>query len=340
MAAIKTAAQLAEMAIDVAKNYKTLYVRGCFGAPMNESNKARYIAHHEYNGQAERTRMINAATADTFGFDCVCLIKSLLWEWKGDKSKRYGGATYKANNVPDINADAMINVCKETSTDFSKIEIGEAVWKPGHIGIYVGNGLAVECTPIWKNGVQITACNRTISGYNRRDWKKHGKLPYVSYNGQDEETSKQQETSTSKAPSFKVGDVVQFTGSKHYASANAANGPACKPGKAKVTAISKGAKHPYHVIAVSGKGSNVYGWVDVADVKACSEAQSFKVGDKVKCNAGVTKYSNGSRMASWVPSSVLYVREVQNGGKILLVSTEPTKAVYTGRVNASDVHKI
>lgn len=73
---------------------------------------------------------------------------------------------------------------------------------------------------------------------------------------------------------------------------------------------------------------------------ASGSAESFKVGDKVKCNAGVTKYSNGSRMASWVPGSVLYVRQVESNGKILLISTELTKPVYTGRVKASDVHKI
>lgn len=73
---------------------------------------------------------------------------------------------------------------------------------------------------------------------------------------------------------------------------------------------------------------------------ASGSAESYKVGDKVKCNAGVTKYSNGSRMASWVPGSVLYVRQVESNGKILLISTDPTKPVYTGRVKASDVHKI
>ena len=75
----------------------------------------------------------------------------------------------------------MIKVCKEISTDFSKIEIGEAVWMEGHIGVYVGDGLAVECTPKWDNKVQITACNRAVSDYNRRNWTKHGKLPYVTY---------------------------------------------------------------------------------------------------------------------------------------------------------------
>lgn len=74
-------------------------------------------------------------------------------------------------------------------------------------------------------------------------------------------------TGTSKKDlAFGVGDVVQFTGSKHYANANASTGPACKPGKAKVTAISKGAKHPYHLVRVNGAGSTVYGWVDADKV--------------------------------------------------------------------------
>ena len=67
---------------------------------------------------------------------------------------------------------------------------------------------------------------------------------------------------------------------------------------------------------------------------------TFAVGDKVKCNAGVKKYSNGQNMASWVPTALLYVRAVESKGEILLVSTEPTKKAYTGRVKASDVHKV
>lgn len=72
--------------------------------------------------------------------------------------------------------------------------------------------------------------------------------------------------STGSAGGHKVGEIVNFTGSKHYASANATSGPACKPGKAKITQVSSGAKHPYHLIAESGGGSTVYGWVDAADI--------------------------------------------------------------------------
>ena len=205
--------ELANKLKDIAKNYKTLYVMGCFGAPMTASNKKRYTQNHSYNRQASRTAMINAASADTFGFDCVCLIKGVLWGWKGEKNAVYGGASYACNGVPDIGADTMITVCKNVSTDFSKIEIGEAVWMEGHIGVYVGDGLAVECTPRWDNKVQITACNRSVSGYNRRNWTKHGRLPYVTYTQQ---TQPSEPSNPATPSSFKKGDLVKITGTKYY----------------------------------------------------------------------------------------------------------------------------
>lgn len=65
---------------------------------------------------------------------------------------------------------------------------------------------------------------------------------------------------------IKVGDVVQFAGGPHYKSATTASSSGSpKAGPAKVTAISKGAKHPYHVIHTDSK-SSVYGWVDADKV--------------------------------------------------------------------------
>lgn len=66
---------------------------------------------------------------------------------------------------------------------------------------------------------------------------------------------------------YKVGDVVQFTGTKHYTSAAGTSGSTAKPGPAKITAISQNAKHPYHVIHTDST-STVYGWVDAADISA------------------------------------------------------------------------
>lgn len=183
---------------DVANNYKTLYVMGCFGAPMNVRNKTRYCKNHPYNQQASRTKMIQNASSDTFGFDCVNLIKGILWGWNGDLNKTYGGASYKTHGVPDVSADGMIKLCTDLSTDFTKIEVGEAVWTNGHIGVYIGDGLAIECTPAWKNKVQITACNCTKAGYNTRHWKKHGKLPYINYDVTDVPNKIELTTNTEK----------------------------------------------------------------------------------------------------------------------------------------------
>lgn len=65
------------------------------------------------------------------------------------------------------------------------------------------------------------------------------------------------------------GQIVQFTGCRHYTSSSEnGSGKACKPGKAKVTAVNLGSAHPYHLVAVSGGGSTVYGWTDVVDIKS------------------------------------------------------------------------
>jgi len=181
--AVMTNIEFVERAKKIANEYKTLYVMGCFGAPMNAKNKVRYCNNNAYNMQPNRTKLIKEATTDTFGFDCVCLIKGILWGWCGDKNKTYGGATYCSNGVADVGADKMITMCTDISSNFNDIVAGEVVWLQGHIGIYIGDGLVVECTPIWKDGVQITAVSNIGKkvGYNHRKWTKHGKLPYIEY---------------------------------------------------------------------------------------------------------------------------------------------------------------
>lgn len=180
---IKTGKELALAAKAVAENYKTIYAKGCFGWPMMEKNKSRAIASYAYNAKEERARRIHSADENVFAFDCVCMIKALFWGWEGNSSHIYGGATYVSGGVPDVNANQMMALCSDTSEDFEGIEAGEVVWLSGHIGIYIGQGLAVECTPKWDDGVQITAVHNIgkKTGFNGRTWVKHGKLPFVTY---------------------------------------------------------------------------------------------------------------------------------------------------------------
>lgn len=94
--------------------------------------------------------------------------------------------------------------------------------------------------------------------------------------------------STDVQGAFKVGDIVEFKGYKHYSTANASKGTSVKPCRAKVTQVYKTGKHPYHVRAANSLGaftSGVYGWVDAADLAPIDE---IKAGDKVKVLNAVT----------------------------------------------------
>ena len=96
------------------------------------------------------------------------------------------------------------------------------------------------------------------------------KFPYIATEVNKKLTSA--ETTQKPAESVKhfVGELVSFTGGKHYASTNASSGYTVKACRAKVTAISSGGKHPVHLRAVDSKGnftSGVYGWVDTNTIK-------------------------------------------------------------------------
>ena len=179
---------LVDKAVDIAKNYETTYIWGGIGLPITAATIQRAEKAYSKNttaGYAAAAKKLSG-NPKAFYFDCIGLIKAILWGWNGDNSKTYGGAKYASNSVPDIGADATITKCSEVSTKFTNSMVpGEVVWCKGHIGIYIGDGLAVECTPKWQNGVQVTAVGNLgkKSGYNTRYWTKHGKLPWVDYSG-------------------------------------------------------------------------------------------------------------------------------------------------------------
>lgn len=110
-----------------------------------------------------------------------------------------------------------------------------------------------------------------------------------------EESEEQEDEPIQKPGSVAVGDIVTFNGTTHYASANSSKAVSCRPGKARVTQIYPTGKHPYHLVRVSGGTSNVYGWVDAADIWELgqTEEESFEVGDIVEFT-GNTHYTTAN----------------------------------------------
>lgn len=109
-------------------------------------------------------------------------------------------------------------------------------------------------------------------------------------------------TTTSSSAELKYGenDIVDFTGTVHYTSANAVSGSACKAGVARVSKTAKGS-HPYHLIRVSGGGSTVYGWVDEADIKGLHKENTTDETDKQ--TGGTTMGFTNSSLVSYTKIS-------------------------------------
>ena len=196
---LMTSAAFCAKAVDITDNCKTSYMLGPWGWPATDKMITRATTQGS-NAKTNRQWLsqANAIKDEGFLFDCVGLLKGILWGWKGDLSRTYGGAGYACNGVPDYDTKQMIDHCLEVSTDFSAIVPGEAVWMDGHIGVYVGGGVVVEATPKWKGGVQrSTLANvsaKLISGAaGTRRWTKHGKLPWVDYAAQENKTEEDED---------------------------------------------------------------------------------------------------------------------------------------------------
>lgn len=153
--------------------------------------------------------------------------------------------------------------------DWDDNGVGDNTGSADHIGIVISVSGGV---------IKVIEGNKSNAvGY--RDLAVNGKYirgfvtPKYSSKATKEEAPK---PSGNGGGSYNIGDIVNFTGCLHYTSSTA-NGVAygCKAGQAKVTNKAEGAVHPYHLQAISGKGSTVYGWVNAGDI-------SGKTGGSVK----------------------------------------------------------
>ena len=155
-------------------NYKSYYAYGAFGAPANKKNKVRY-------------NVPDAVSPTTFLFDCSGFAyRALPWGWCGALDRAYGGALYPVagDDLYPLTTGDICSICTDVSKDFSNILPGEVLYMKGHVGIYIGEGKALECTSKWENKILISQVSNvsTSTGIKyKRKWLKHGKLPFINY---------------------------------------------------------------------------------------------------------------------------------------------------------------
>lgn len=135
--------------------------------------------------------------------------------------------------------------------------------------------------------------------------------------------------------SFNVGDTVRFAGNAQYTSSYSGGvKKAAKPCKARITAISKGKPHPYHVV-----GDFVHGWVDAVDIGASTS--EIKEGDTVKFNGNIHYTSSyaGAKGYSCKGGTAVVKKIVRNNPHPYLLHHTGKGCTVEGWTDAKDVEK-
>lgn len=194
--------------------------------------------------------------------------------------------------------------------DWSDTGNGDNMNAPDHVGIVVS--VSGNTTKVIEGNMSNAVGYRTIA-INGRYIRGFGLPDYAS---KADGTPDKEETAR-PAAGLAVGDIVDFAGAVHYASANDTNAYACKPGKAKVTQICAGAKHPYHLVNEPGGGSSVYGWVNSADIRQAAPAvPQITAGSTVRVKEGAKTYTGGT-LAAFVYGREHTVKEISGDRAVI-----------------------
>ena len=151
------------------------YVWGTYGTVLSpDFLESKIIQYPDEVGGKEdfiRENWLGKRTAD-----CVGLIKGYSWY---DTASQM--TILVSNGMPDIGADTMYENATEKGTIDTIPEIpGLAVWKEGHIGVYIGEGKVVEAYGTTSGVIRSELANG--------GWTHWLKIPYITYLEQEDTT--------------------------------------------------------------------------------------------------------------------------------------------------------
>ena len=171
-----TNTQLVEFCREVFEK-KWVYWYGTCGYRCTESlynsKRRQYPSHYT---DSRKSGYMADIRAGKWCADCVGMIKAFFWS--GGVCE--GQSHYASNGCPDVSANGMIDLCRTTGPIGSIPDIpGLVVWKPGHIGVYIGGGYTIEM-----RGFAYDCVKRKVTA---GPWTKWGKLPMLDYAGKEPE---------------------------------------------------------------------------------------------------------------------------------------------------------
>ena len=147
------------------------YVWGTYGNILTESLFAYKLKQYP-DGVGNYKDFIHANWLGRRTADCVGLIKGYGWLDASSGAIRYG-----TNGMPDYGANQMYQSAAVKGDMSTMPEIkGLAVWKPGHIGVYIGGGYVVEAM-----GTKYGVVKTEAAG---RGWQGWCQVPSIDYIGE------------------------------------------------------------------------------------------------------------------------------------------------------------
>ena len=150
------------------------YVWGTYGHVLTRSYYEAKLAQYP-EGVGNYADFILANWLGKRTADCVGLVKGYCWF---DPEAQSIG--YAVNGMPDIATEQMIEWCDEKGSMDIMPEIpGLLLWMDGHVGIYIGDGYAIEAM-----GTRYGVVKTQVAA---RGWQKWGKIPCIEYIEEAEE---------------------------------------------------------------------------------------------------------------------------------------------------------
>ena len=144
------------------------YVWGTYGQVLTPE-LLQYKQTQYPDGVGKYADFIRANWLGKHTADCVGLIKGYGWLSTDTMTIDYG-----THGMPDIGANEMFyNATRRGGIDTMPDTPGLAVWKSGHIGVYIGNGEVIEAM-----GTKYGVVKTQLEG---RGWTHWMEIPYINY---------------------------------------------------------------------------------------------------------------------------------------------------------------